>query len=158
MSIDRNQVPYMPNLQPQVTRMAERVEYRRLLMMALALVAAALAGWLYLRQASIVAAYWHEIGDLEARKSELRQNIGSLQTQAAEAVSLAKLQASATELGFRQPVTGENREKVELTISLPAEAQAASEAPAPGAAAAGGNLLQRIWQRFQAWLRAEPGT
>ena len=158
MSIDRNQVPYMPNVQPQLTRLTERIEYRRLLATALALVAAALAGWLYLRQASIVAANWNEIGKLEAHKTELRQNIGSLQAQAAGAVSLSALQASAQKLGFRRPVTGETRERIEVTINTPAEAGGVSVAEAASVPAVEHNLLRRLWQRFQAWLHAEPGT
>lgn len=157
MNIDRNQVPYLPSVQPQVMRVAERLEYRRLLIMALALMAAALAGWLYLRQASIVSAYWHEIGTLEARKSELRQSIGSLQVQAAEQVSLVALQASAEELGFRRPAAGETRQHIELVISAPAQTQTESP-PQQSEPAVERNLVRRMWQRFQAWLRAEPGT
>ncbi len=158
MTIDRSQVPEMPNAQPQLVKLAERIEYRRLLMTALALVAAALAGWLYLRQASIVAAYWHEIGELEAYKTELRQNISSLQTQAAKEASLNELQTASQELSFRRPVTGEARESIEVSIAAPAKVAVGSLASESSSPTVERNPLRRLWQRFQAWLHAEPGT
>ncbi|MHB9034117.1 MAG: hypothetical protein ACYC6L_13845 [Anaerolineae bacterium] len=158
MSFDRSEVPFLPNVQPQLARLAQRVEYRRLLTTAAALAVAALAGWLYLRQASTVAAYWHQIGQLEARKTDLRQQIANLQTEAAKAVSLAQLETIAKTMGFRRPVPGSTGERLELTIEAPVSVETAAVATAPAAPGTERNLVRRIWQRFQAWLRAEPGT
>lgn len=157
MSPDRSQVPYMPNSQPQLAQVAERLEYRRLLMMALALVAAALAGWLYLSQASTVAAYTHTISSLEERKTLLRQDIQHLKASAAGATSLQHLQQSAERLGFRQPAAGEAPNRQVIVV---AEAPVAAPEPVEASAApvAQRNVFRRLWGKFQAWLRAEPGT
>lgn len=158
MSIDRNQVPYLPNVQPQLTHIVERLEYRRLLMMALALAVAALAGWLYLRQASTVAVYTHNIRQLERRKTELRQEIQHLQTQAAGAVSLGSLRRAADQLGYHLPKTGETVARQTIVIDALPAAETLASASEVKAPAADRNPLRRAWQRFQAWLRAEPGT
>ncbi|NLV73222.1 MAG: hypothetical protein GXY52_00850 [Chloroflexi bacterium] len=154
MSIDRSQVPMMPMVQPATTQMADRLEYRRLMCMLLTLVAAALAGWLYLRQASTAAAYWYEIGRLEARKIELRNNIQHLRSLSAKSVSLSELERTAGELGYTRPTTNTLPSRNELVIG---DQPSATPAPVEQAEAV---QPQRkgLWQRFKAWLNAEPGT
>ena len=161
MSQDRSQVPYIPSTQPHTISLAAQMEYRRLALMAVGLVLVALAAGLYLRQASTVAAYAHDIRELEARKEQVRYEIQALRADAGQLGSLERLQAAAQQLGYHQLVASDNQHRLQLTYPAPAvqsglrnqdtNATATSQAQET-------NLFRRLWQRFQAWLRADPGT
>ncbi|MHB1354925.1 MAG: hypothetical protein ACYCZF_02995 [Anaerolineae bacterium] len=163
MSQDRNQVPYIPNVQPYTINPTTQMEYRRLAIIAVGLVLAALAAGLYLRQASTVATYAHDIRELEVRKEKLRYEIQALRADSGRLGSLERLLAAAQQMGYHQLAASDDQNRQTVTyplqpssgdrglgeeISTSAKTNQAQEA----------NLFRRLWQRFQAWLRADPGT
>ena len=161
MSQDRNQVPYIPNIQPHTINLTAQMEYRRLALIAVGLVLVALAAALYLRQASTVATYAHDIRELELRKEKLRYEIQALRADSGELGSLARLQALAPQLGYHQLAASDTQHRLQLTYEAP---QVVPEAIKPDSALPATkevqetSLLGRLWQRFQSWLRADPGT
>ena len=161
MSQDRSQVPYIPSTQPHTISQAAQMEYRRLALMAVGLVLVALAGGLYLRQASTVATYAHGIRELEVRKEQLRYEIQALRADAAQLGSLERLQAAAQQLGYHQLAANDNQHHLQLTYPAPAAISGSTDQIANTTATSQAqetNLFRRLWQRFQAWLRADPGT
>lgn len=161
MSQDRSQVPYIPSVQPHTISQAAQMEYRRLALIAVGLVLVALAAGLYLRQASTVAAYAHDIRDLEVRKEQLRYEIQTLRADAGQLGSLERLQATAQQLGYHQLLASDSQHRLQLTYPAPA-VQSGSQDQNINTAITGQaqetNLFRRLWLRFQAWLRADPGT
>ena len=161
MSQDRNQVPYIPSGQPYTINLAAQMEYRRLALMAVGLILVALAGWLYLQQASTAASYAHDIRGLEVRKEQLRYEIQALQADAAQLGSLERLQAAAQQLGYHQLAANDSQHRLQLTYPVQ-RIESGSMTPVENTAATSQvqetNLFRRLWQRFQAWLRADPGT
>lgn len=161
MSQDRNQVPYIPNIQLHTINLTAQMEYRRLALIAVGLVLVALAAALYLRQASTVAAYAHDIRELELHKEKLRYEIQALRADSGQLGSLSRLQASAQQLGYHQLAASDLQHRLHLTYDAP---QVGPDSVKPASALPVTNDIQetslvgRLWQRFQAWLRADPGT
>jgi hypothetical protein len=161
MSQDRSQVPYIPSTQPLTVNQVAQIDYRRLGLMAVGLVLLALAAGLYLRQASTVAGYAHDIRALEVRKELLRYEIQALQTDAGQLGSLERLQAAASQLGYHQLLASDTGHRLQVTYPAPAsqpgmKAQEATTIASNQVQAT--NLFHQLWLRFQAWLRADPGT
>ena len=169
MSQDRSQSPYIPSTQPHMISPVAQMEYRRLGLIAVGLVLVALAAGLYLRQASTVATYAHDIRQLEARKEQLRYEIQALRAQAGQLGSLERLQTTAQQMGYHQLLANDLQHR--QTVMYPQQPSHEGRGQGEGiwqgevistTASASQvqetNLFQRLWQRFQAWLRAEPGT
>ena len=162
MSQDRSQAPYIPSTQPHTIRPVAQMEYRRLGLIAVGLVLAALAAGLYLRQASTVATYAHDIRELEARKELLRYDIQALRAEAGQLGSLERLQLAAQQMGYHQLAVTDSQHRQTVTYPLQPSPEGRGQGEGISSAntslAQEPNLFRRLWLRFQAWLRAEPGT
>ena len=168
MSQDRSQAPYIPSTQPHTISPVAQMEYRRLGLIAVGLVLAALAAGLYLRQASTVATYAHDIRELEARKELLRYDIQALRAEAGQLGSLERLQLAAQQMGYHQLAVTDRQHRQTVTYPLQPSPDGRGQgegiwqgegiSSANTSLAQEPNLFRRLWLRFQAWLRAEPGT
>jgi len=161
MTQDRNQVPFIPRIQLHTINLAAQIEYRRLGLMAVGLILVALAAGLYLRQSSTVAGYAHDIRVMEVRKEQLRYAVQALRSDAGELGSLGRLQAAAQQLGYHQLAAGDSKHRLMLSYPAPtksADTNVQSGNPVTASPVQETNLFHRLWLRFQAWLRADPGT
>ncbi len=85
-----------------------RLDAQTVAYFAAMLVLVGLAGWLYLHQASEVAAYAVEIRQLEQRKEERHRELVALRGQVAMLGSLERTLAIGSQAGYRLPqVTGD---------------------------------------------------
>ncbi|NLT73822.1 MAG: hypothetical protein GXX94_06450 [Chloroflexi bacterium] len=80
-----------------------RVDLRMVAFFGTVLILLALAGWLYLRQASEVAALASEIRQLELEKEDRHRALVTLRGEVAMLGSLKRVLAEGTELGYALP-------------------------------------------------------
>jgi hypothetical protein len=98
------------------------------------LVLIGLAGWLYLHQASEVAAYAHEIRLLEQRKEEIHRELVALRGEVAMLGSLERTQAIGRQAGYRLPEVTERDRQIYLLLD---QAPVNEDVSASGAAQRG---------------------
>ncbi len=84
------------------------------------LVLIGLAGWLYLHQASEVAAYAREIRGLEERKEELHRELVALRGQVAVLGSLERIRAIGEQSGYDLPPATAQDRQLHLAVQEPA--------------------------------------
>jgi hypothetical protein len=94
-----------------------RLDARTVAYFAAMLVLIGLAGWLYLHQASQVAAYAHEIRQLEQRKEERHRELVALRGQVAMLGSLERTLAIGRQTGYRLPKITEGDRQLHLVVS-----------------------------------------
>jgi hypothetical protein len=82
-----------------------------------------LAGWLFLHQASEVAAYAHEIRALMQRKERLHRELVVLRAEVAMLGSLSRLQETGAEWGYRLPSAADQQRILRLEEYAVANAQ-----------------------------------
>jgi len=80
-----------------------RIDPRSLAYFAAMLVLIGLAGWLYLHQASVVAAYGYEIRELERDKEQIHREIIALRAEVATLGSLQRVLEVGSQLGYSLP-------------------------------------------------------
>ncbi len=109
-----------------------RVEVRPVLFGLVASILVALAGWLYLEQASRVIAQAHEILLLEQEKENLTHEIVSLQAEIARLGALQRILREGEHIQYRLPEAGDRTQRLYLDLAPQASAPAlpaVSEAP-----------------------------
>jgi hypothetical protein len=141
-----------------------RVDVRSLTFFAVLLALIGLGGWLYLQQASEVAALAHEIRVLERDKERLHLEITALRGEVAMLGSLGRVLEAGTQLGYTMPDTFDRQRRLRVvyeplpapteepaapvvTDGEPASGQAFPEDRAPG-------LVQRLVDQLRAWIAA----
>lgn len=145
-----------------------KIDLRSLAFFSVMLVLTGLAGWLYLRQTSEVAAYAHEIRELEAQKERLHRQIVSLRAEVALLGSLQRVQAEGARLGYRLPEASDTAHRLRLVYQpsqpTPASASASGEGEPSAASGPRGprwsvrEVFQRLWTQFQEWLESPPAS
>ncbi|MBC7236972.1 MAG: hypothetical protein H5T69_14115 [Chloroflexi bacterium] len=98
---------------------AMRLDGRTLAYFAAMLALIGLAGWLYLHQASEVAAYAHEIRQLEERKEALHRELIALRGQVAMLDSLERAHKIGQQAGYRLPTVAERERQFRLRYIPP---------------------------------------
>jgi cell division protein FtsL len=93
-----------------------RLDAQTVAYFAAMLVLIGLAGWLYLHQASQVAAYAHEIRQLEQRKEERHRELVALRGQVAMLGSLERTLAIGRQAGYRLPEVTEGDRQLHLVV------------------------------------------
>ncbi len=144
-----------------------KVDLRSLAFFSVMLVLTGLAGWLYLRQTSEVAAYAHEIRELEAQKERLHRQIVSLRAEVALLGSLQRVYAEGARLGYRLPEASDTAHRLHLVYQppqpTPVGASSAEEGELSGASGLRppwrglGEVFQRLWVQFREWLASSSG-
>ena len=141
-----------------------RVDVRTLTFFAVLLALVGLGGWLYLQQASEVAALAHEIRVLEREKERLHLEITALRGEVAMLGSLGRVLEGGKQLGYTLPDTFDRERRLRVvyeplpapteepaapvaTGGEPASRQAFPEDRAPG-------LVQRLVAQLRAWIAA----
>ena len=148
-----------------------KVDLRSLAFFSVMLLLIGLAGWLYLRQASEVAAYAHEIRELEADKERLHREITSLRAEVAMQGALQRVYVVGAQLGYHLPDTSDTSRRLRLVYQPPKIATAlpgagheagpssdsnAEEPQTPGPVG-GGNLFQRLLAHLREWIQSPLG-
>lgn len=149
---------------PGTTRVrVPHVDGRSVAFFGLVLFVAALAGGLYLRQASDVATLAHEIRELQRQKEWVQREITVLRAEVAIAGSLRRTRELGQHLGYTLLSAADTTRqlRVQYQVEAMSSAQAtptamgvASEpagvlaAPAKGAS----KLIERLLTQFQEWL------
>jgi hypothetical protein len=141
-----------------------RVDVRSLTFFAVLLALIGLGGWLYLQQASEVAALAHEIRVLERDKERLHLEITALRGEVAMLGSLGRVLEAGTQLGYTMPDTFDRQRRLRVVyepLPTPTEEPAAPVAtdgePASGQAFPGDRapgLVQRLVDQLRAWIAA----
>jgi cell division protein FtsL len=93
-----------------------RLDAQTVAYFAAMLVLIGLAGWLYLHQASQVAAYAHEIRQLEQRKEERHRELVALRGQVAMLGSLERTLTIGRQAGYRLPKITEGDDQLHLVV------------------------------------------
>jgi hypothetical protein len=141
-----------------------KVDLRMLAFFSIMLALIGLAGWLYLRQASEVAGYAHEIRELEREKERLHREITALRAEVALRSSLQRVYAEAEKLGYHVPEASDSSRRVTV-VSQPQQepsvgSPATGQEPPPGSDALlgsrQGSMLQRLLAQLKVWLDGPP--
>jgi len=145
-----------------------KVDLRSLAFFSVMLILIGLAGWLYLRQASEVAAYAHEIRELERDKERLLREITSLRADVAMLGSLQRVYAEGVRLGYHLPEASDMARRLILAYQPPQPAPATSPAQDESGLPAGSgrnepqrsarNIIQRLLAQLKAWIESPPGS
>lgn len=140
-----------------------RVGARKLAFLIALLIIIALAIWLYLRMASEVAHYAHEIRELEREKERLHRQITVLRAEVAMLGSADRIYRAGQEMGYVLPEASDVTRRTRIEYQPP---QALfDQAGASKAAAAGSKTMIEpatgvagIWRQlvgqFEAWIGA----
>ena len=129
----------------------------RVLYFASMLVLIALAGWLYLHQASEVAAQAREIRRQEWEKEWLHRDMVALQADIAMLGSLERLQAVAREHGYTLPEITDTKRRMEIRyIARPTSPPSPEPfgSLAESSLVASQSLYKRWAQQVEEWLRS----
>ncbi|MBM3190173.1 MAG: hypothetical protein FJZ90_15810 [Chloroflexi bacterium] len=128
----------------------------RVIYFATMLVLIGLAGWLYLHQASQVAAYARTIREQEWEKERLHRDMVALRAEIAQLRSFTRLQEFAERHGYELPSARERSRSLALVFEAPSEPVASpGESPlipelAPEVAR---GFLRQVVAEFEQWLR-----
>jgi cell division protein FtsB len=114
-----------------------------------------LAGWLYLRQVSDVAAYAHEIRLLERQKEQLRREITALRAEVALSGSLARVREEGRKLGYALPETTDASRMARVEYPAPPSPPQATDAARTddgGSSPTAQGLLPTLLAQLRAWI------
>lgn len=141
---------------------ATRVDLRRWAYVGLAVTLLGLVGWLYLEQASEVAAYGYEIRQLENDRERLRREITALRAEVAMQGSLQRLRGIGEALGYAMPGASDPERYAVVEYRLPPEpSEGDARVPADGDTGSGGGaggLMRAIVRELGALLGIPEGT
>ena len=137
---------------------AARVDLRMIAFFAVVLLLLVLAGWLYLRQASEVAALASEIRELELDKESRHRELVTLRGQVAMLGSLKRVLNEGLTMGYTMPdAAGDQALVIECSDNCVPPEEVGVVVPASEAAAVTGNQAgwwDGVVGRLNAWLRA----
>jgi hypothetical protein len=135
-----------------------RVDLRIIAFFGVVLLLLALAGWLYLRQASEVAELASEIRELELEKEARQRELVTLRGEVAMLGSLKRVLVEGIDMGYRLPDAALSEEL--LVIECSTNCTAPEIAPANAAVAnsadaevSDSGLWNGIVERFSRWIR-----
>jgi hypothetical protein len=135
-----------------------RVDLRIIAFFGVVLLLLALAGWLYLRQASEVAELASEIRELELEKEARQRELVTLRGEVAMLGSLKRVLVEGIDMGYQLPDAASSDEL--LVIACSANCTAPEIAPANAAVANAADADARdagLWngivERFSKWIR-----
>ena len=135
-----------------------RVDLRLIAFFGVVLLLLALAGWLYLRQASEVAELASEIRELELDKEARQRELVTLRGEVAMLGSLKRVLVEGIDMGYQLPDAASSDEL--LVIECSADCTAPEIAPANAAVATLANtepgdtgFWNVIIERFSKWIR-----
>jgi hypothetical protein len=139
-----------------------RIDPRVALYFVLMIVLIGLAGWLYLVQSTQVAAYSHDIRNLQSEMERLHLEIVVLEGQVAELGSLERVLDLGEQMNYRLPEATDTGRRMQL----PYQAPAASATPAPTGvlawpgdeAAEHGGLWGELLQQLDDWANEPVST
>lgn len=163
MTRRRNTLPFFYKPWSSSRHIMTRVRARKLAFLIALLVIIALAIWLYLRMASEVAHYAHEIRELEREKERLHRQITVLRAEIALLGSTERIYRAGQEMGYILPEASDTTRRTRIEYQ---PQQALSErADASQAAASGAKtrtvstsgivgLWERLVAQFEAWIGA----
>jgi hypothetical protein len=145
-----------------------RGDIRVYMFFGIMLVLIGLAGWLYLRQASEVAAYAHEIRQLERDQERLHREITALRAEVALAGSLKRALVVGAQAGYTLPDAGDTvrRGRVEYqsapkptpTMELPKPAGSRPNGALGDVQVPGPAFVRHLFEQLKAWIEAPPGA
>lgn len=162
----REEIPVLYRQQGSQRVGPGRVDLRSVGFFGGMLVLIALAGALYLQEASQVASYAHEIRMLQSEQEQLHLEITALRADIAMQGSLARILSKGQELGYQLVASSDSTHRLWLQYQgLPTpqstavasepseelESEGASPEDSPG-------LWQRLMNEVNAWLHGEPGN
>jgi hypothetical protein len=135
-----------------------RVDLRIIAFFGVVLLLLALAGWLYLRQASEVAELASEVRELELEKEARQRALVTLRGEVAMLGSLKRVLVEGIDMGYRLPDAASSEEL--LVIACSADCTAPKIAPAnavvansAGAEPDDAGVWNRVIERFSDWIR-----
>jgi hypothetical protein len=168
MSKRRDALPFFYKTWANGRLVTTRLDLRNLAFFAIVLTLIALASWLYLRQASDVAAYAHEIRELERDKERLHREITALRAEVAQLGALERVARAGRELGYTLPDAADKTRRVRveyqppqpISVTLSAQAEFSvtlgTTLEGPGVRAKG--LLDRLIEQLRLWLETPQGV
>ena len=163
MTRRHNTLPFFYRPWSSSRRIITRVRARKLAFLIALLVIIALAIWLYLRMASEVAHYAHEIRELEREKERLHRQITVLRAEVALLGSVERIYRAGQEMGYILPEASDatRRTRIEYqpqqTLSERADVSQATSSGSKaktGSAAGIAGLWERLVAQFEAWIGA----
>jgi hypothetical protein len=139
-----------------------RTDPRTLAYFGVMLLLIGLAGWLYLHQASRVAAYAHEIRQLQQEKDRLHRQMIALRADVALKGSLRRITQEGDAMGYHLPDASASAQHLRVEYVRPprepATAVARADAPRGGGtlstAPAPANWFEEMVHQLETWLEA----
>jgi hypothetical protein len=163
----RDALPFLSWPRPNLQLGRSRGDLRVYMFFGIMLVLIGLAGWLYLRQASEVASYAHQIRQLERDRERLHREITALRADVALAGSLHRALAIGAQAGYTLPDAGDTARRVRVeyqpaakpTLPVPLPYPAGSlPAGAIGDQFPGPAFMRGLFAQLKAWIEAPPGA
>lgn len=155
---DRRQLTFLfyPR-RPGGRSISVRVDVHMLLFFGGMIILIGLAGWLYLQQASQVAAYAHEIRQLEREKEKLHREMVALRAEVAQAGSLRRVHEVGSQLGYRLPDAAESGARLRVQYVIPPQptpaAASLTDVQPTDALSEPVGLLERLGRQLQEWAQ-----
>ncbi len=138
----------------------DKVKPRTLVYFSMMLLLIGLAGGLYLRQASEVAAYAKEIRYLQMRKERLHRDLVVLQGEVALLGSLERVYQAGEDLGYRFPEAADVKERLHIECTPTPAVQRAFGSRGRGGDSdrVGLNVKNTFWgslvEQFYLWVES----
>ncbi len=165
----RDTVPVLYSRRVESRIRAGRVNLRSVAFVGATMGLIALAGALYLQQASRVASYAHEIRKLESQKERLRSEIMVLRAESAALGSLARVTIMGESLGYFVPSSSDSAYRLQVEYVTGNAEEAAEGAPSyavdgprgPGTDAPAPSkrgVFERLFVDLQDWLENGPSS
>jgi hypothetical protein len=169
MPTRRDPLPFFYRLKSGGQPVSTRVDRRTLAFFAIMLTLIGLAGWLYLRQSSEVAAYAHDIRMLEQNKERLHREITALRAEVAMLGALKRVDDVGSQLGYHLPAAANATQHMRIAYQPPEQPSNSTTSAisatmsAPGTSALedsklrATNLVQRLITQLRVWIEAPLG-
>jgi hypothetical protein len=163
----RDALPFLSWPRPNLQLGRARGDLRVYLFFGIMLILIGLAGWLYLRQASEVASYAHEIRQLEREQERLHREITALRAEVALAGSLDRALALGAQAGYSLPDAGDTVRRMRVVYQPAPLSNATVPLAQPSGSLSddtvgdqfpGPAFLRRWFAQLKAWIEAPPGA
>ncbi len=157
----RDILPFLYRPQPGGHGVTTRVDLRTLAFFVIILVLIGLAGWLYLRRASEVASYAHEIRVLERDKERLHRELIALRAEVAARGSLGRVLEVGKQFGYHLPASTDTTRHLRLAYQMTLPEPTPTAEPLAGGELLGsppikaGGLLGRLLAQLRTWLQTD---
>lgn len=155
----RDVLPFFFRRRPNARSLTNWVDLRTLTFLGIMILLIALAGSLYLRQASEVAGYAHQIRQLELEKERVHREIVALRAEVAMQGSLKRVRDEGGKMGYRLPEASRVTYQLRVELAPTATATPVTNRPPaglPGGIGQGepGSLLQRLMEQLRTWIES----